>query len=360
MRRLKVRSRNFDYSVVVGRGAWSAFRSINPAHYSSIFILTEPGLWRQWGGKFLRAAGLSRARAITVPAGEPSKSLAQVERIALKLSACGADRHSLLVAFGGGVVGDLGGFVASTYMRGMDCVQVPTTVVAQVDSSIGGKTAVDVGKAKNLVGTFHSPRLVLADPTVLSSLSERAFRSGFYEVVKHAILSGPTFFACLERQLAKLRPGRAADLAPIIARAAKVKVEVVNRDERETDLRRVLNLGHTLGHAIEEATEYRRFLHGEAVGWGLLGVIRLGERLGALPGDEAARMVQLVRQVGPLPSIKDLRAGRVLPLLLHDKKTVGGRIHWVVPERIGKLRVRSDVPMETVAQAFRDIQRAME
>jgi len=279
-----------------------------------------------------------------------------VERIAAALLARGADRRSLLVAFGGGVVGDLGGFVASTYMRGIDCVQAPTTVVAQVDSAIGGKTAVNVRAMKNLVGTFSPPRLVLTDPAVLASLSRRTFRSGLYEVVKHAILSEPSLFRLLESKVARLEASQTSTLETIVARAAQVKVDVVSSDEREGGLRRVLNLGHTYGHALEEVTGYRRFLHGEAVAWGLLLVTRLAVLLGALDSSSAKRVVNLVRQVGPLPTIKDIRVERILRLLPSDKKAVGGKIHWVLPEAVGKVRVTPEVPEAVVASAFRDVQ----
>ena len=278
------------------------------------------------------------------------------EQVAAELLRRGADRRSLLIAFGGGVAGDLGGFVASTYMRGIDYLQVPTTVVAQVDSSIGGKTAVNVGAMKNLVGTFYPPRLVLADPLVLGSLPERVFRSGFYEVAKHAVLSGPSLFALLEKEVAALRPASSASLEGILARAAKVKVDVVNQDEQEASLRRVLNLGHTFGHALEEATGYSRLLHGEAVGWGLLCAARLGVLLGMLDTAEAERISRLVRSISPLPSIRDLVPAKILRLLPRDKKTVGGHLHWVVPERIGKVRIVPDVPLDVVAAAIRSVQ----
>jgi 3-dehydroquinate synthase len=280
-----------------------------------------------------------------------------VEKVGTELLEKRADRRSLLVAFGGGVVGDLGGFVASTYMRGIDWVQVPTTVLAQVDSSIGGKTAVNVGAMKNLLGTFYPPRLVLAEPAVLASLDERSFRSGFFEVAKHAILSGPAFFKELEVKASKLLPKQARGLEELLARAAKVKVEVVSRDEREAGLRRVLNLGHTFAHALEEASGYKRFLHGEAVGWGILMVSRLAELLGVLEPAEGERIARLVRQLGALPTLRGLQAHRILELLPQDKKTVGGRIHWVIPERIGKVRISDQVPMNLVETAFRDVQR---
>ena len=357
MRRLKVKSRAGHYQVIVSRGAWSALRSLRG--YSSVFVLTEALLWETWGEKFLRDSGWRRVRPILVPTGESSKSLSMAGRVASELLERGADRRSLMVALGGGVIGDLGGFVASTYMRGIDYVQAPTTLLAQVDSAIGGKTAVNVRAMKNLVGTFYPPRIVLSDPAVLASLPPRAFRSGLYEAVKHAILSGPALFAWLERRVEGLQPGETPVLESLVARAAQVKVDVVCRDEREASLRRVLNLGHTFGHALEEATAYRRFLHGEAVAWGLLLVTRLSEILGVLNAASAARIARLVHSVGPLPALRGLSERRILGLLPRDKKAVGGRVHWVLPEGIGKVRVTPDVPGHAVARAFRDVERGV-
>jgi 3-dehydroquinate synthase len=277
--------------------------------------------------------------------------------VASELLERGADRRSFLVTFGGGVVGDLGGFVASTYMRGIDYAQAPTTVLAQVDSAIGGKTAVNVRTMKNLVGTFYPPRVVVSDPAVLASLPPRVFQSGFYEAVKHAILSDPALFSHMEAKVGELRPGDTAELETLVECAAQVKVDVVSRDEREVALRRVLNLGHTFGHALEEATGYRRFLHGEAVAWGLLLATRLAELVNVLDPAEGKRIAHLVWSVGRLPRIRDLHAEKVLGLLPRDKKAVGGKIHWVLPERIGKVRVTSDVPEVAIAMAFRDVQR---
>jgi 3-dehydroquinate synthase len=357
MKRFQVISRLGRYEVCAGGGAWGGLRPLASAPYSAVFVLTERALWARWGKQFLRESRLRGARTIFIKPGEASKSLATAERVASRLLRQGADRHSLLVAFGGGVVGDLGGFVASTYMRGISLVQVPTTVVAQVDSAIGGKTGVNVGAMKNLVGTFYPPRLVVAEPLVLSSLDPRNFRSGLYEVVKHAILSGPGFFADLERDLESLAPSTASRFSSLLARAAQIKVKVVNRDEREASLRMVLNLGHTFGHALEEVTGYRRFLHGEAVAWGLLAAVELGRLLGLTRSRQAARMESLVRRVGPLPPIRDLSAPEVVRLVAQDKKAVGGRLHWVIPERIGKVRITTDVPPELSAQAFRALQR---
>jgi len=358
MKHLHVTSGRFAYDVVVGAGAWQALQTVAPDSYSSRFVLTEDGLWKRWGRKFLRESGLRHLRTIFVPAGETSKSVRMAERVAGALLAGAADRRSLLVAFGGGVIGDLGGFVASTYMRGIDYVQAPTTVVAQVDSAIGGKTAVNVGAMKNLLGTFYPPRLVISDPTVLATLDARAFRSGIYEMVKHATLAGERLFGELETHLDSMRPSHAKELGPLIAHAALVKVEVVCADEREVGLRRVLNLGHTFGHAFEEVTHYRRFLHGEAVAWGLLVAARLAERIEILGPHDAARIRSLLRRVGPLPPIDDLTPGGILALLPRDKKAVGGRIHWVLPERVGKMLITAEVPPAQVRAALLDTQRA--
>lgn len=355
MQTFKVTAASGSYKVIVGQGAWRCLRDVEP--HTSTFIITERRLWARWGKLFAKDAGVGSAKMLFVPPGEASKSLPELERLAGKLLALGADRRSLLILFGGGVIGDLGGFLASVYMRGIDYVNVPTTVLAQVDSSIGGKTAVNLSEMKNLVGTFYPPRLVLSDPRVLASLGARDFRSGLYEVVKHAILDGPGFFCRLEQYAPSLRPGEASAIEAIVPRAAKVKINVVNRDEREAGLRMVLNLGHTFGHALEEATHYGRFLHGEAVAWGLLAISWLARRLGLLDPSEGERMERLVLSLGPLPPVRDLSAAQILRLLPQDKKTVGGKIHWVVPERIGKVRVVSDAPAGAVAAAFRDIQK---
>jgi 3-dehydroquinate synthase len=357
MQTFTIKSRNFTYPIVMGRGAWQALRDLDSSRYTSVFVLTEKSLWSRWGTLFLKESGLNVAATLFVPAGEASKSIRVLERLAGQLLKQGADRRSCLVLFGGGVIGDLGAFLASVYMRGIDCVQVPTTILAQVDSAIGGKTAVNLGAMKNLIGSFHPGRMVLSDPRVLSSLGPRNFRSGLYEVVKHAVLKGGKLFPQLETCVDSLHPDHIEALEPILPPAVKVKVDVVNRDEREADLRFVLNLGHTFGHALEEATDYRRFVHGEAVGWGLLAIVRLAHHLGMLPPAEGARISALIRRLGPLPPIRDISPAKILRLLPQDKKTVGGQIHWVVPERIGHVRVMKDVPQSTVVAALRDIQR---
>lgn len=355
MQRLTVKSRAGNYEVVVGGGAWKAFGTFPTHSYSSIFVLTEKKIWKRWRQKFLAETCLQRPQTLFVEPGEKSKELPVLARLASELLERGADRRSLLILLGGGVPGDLGGFLASSYMRGIDYVNCPTTLLSQVDSAIGGKTAVNLGKAKNLVGSFYPPCGVLADCQVLTSLPPRDLRSGLYEVVKHAILDGPEFFSQLECKLGDMTPQSVEQFEPLIVRAAKVKVDVVNKDEREKQLRFVLNLGHTFGHALEEVTGYRRFLHGEAVAWGLLAVTRLAERLDAIDPDSAAHIKNLILHLGPLPGLERIDPSGVMRLLVKDKKTIGGQIHWVIPERIGKVRVRTDVPPGTAAAALRDV-----
>jgi 3-dehydroquinate synthase len=357
MQTFEVKSGKFAYPVVVGRGAWQMLRDKHPDQYSSVFVLTERDLWNRWGELFVRESGLAVKDVLLVPAGESSKSLRALESVARQLLERGADRRSCLVLFGGGVIGDLGGFVSSVYMRGIDCIQVPTTVLAQVDSAIGGKTAVNIREMKNLIGTFHPGRMVLAEPVVLTSLSVRNFRSGLYEVVKHAILDRTNLFAKLEACIDSLRPDDLEPLEEILPAAVKVKVDVVSRDELESDLRLVLNLGHTFGHALEEATGYRRFVHGEAVGWGLLAVVCLAQRLGVLAPSDGKRITEMIRRLGSRPPIRDVSSAKIMRLLPQDKKAIGGQIQWVIPERIGKVRVMKDVPSEAVVASFKDVQR---
>lgn len=356
MQTFRIKSRDFTYPVVIGEGAWRKLRSTALERYTSIFVLTERAIWKKWSKLFLEESGLIGAPVLFVPSGESSKSLRMLGMLAGELLKRRADRRSCLVLFGGGVVGDLGGFLASAYMRGIDCIHVPTTILAQVDSALGGKTAVNLRAMKNLMGAFHPGRMVLSDPRVLGSLSARNFRSGLYEVVKHAVLDGDSLFRKLEQSAASLRPDHLESLARILPRAVKVKVDIVNRDEHEAGLRLHLNLGHTFGHALEEATGYRRFVHGEAVGWGLLAIVCLAQRLCLLPPTEGARITALVRSLGPLPPIRDIPPARILGLLSQDKKTLAGTVQWVIPERIGKVRVVADIPGRIAAAALRDVQ----
>jgi 3-dehydroquinate synthase len=278
-----------------------------------------------------------------------------VEEISRNLIRSGADRHAVLVAAGGGVVGDVAGFAAATYLRGVRLVHIPTTLVAQVDSSIGGKTGVNLPEGKNLVGAFYPPKLILADPDMLDTLPHREFRSGLYEVVKYGVIADAELFQFLERRMSAVLRRDSAALAWIIPRCAAIKARVVDKDEREGGLRQILNFGHTIGHALEAVTGYRRFLHGEAIGWGMIAATLVAVATGKLRDAQAIRIIRLVASVGPLPGLGKIRASQLRPILAGDKKARGGRVRWVLPRRIGKTEWGIEVPWPIVARAFAEL-----
>ena len=302
-----------------------------------------------------KLSGSSRAKPILFDDREAAKNLRTVEAIARQLVVAGADRHAVLVAIGGGVVGDVAGFAAATYLRGVRLVHIPTTLVAQVDSAIGGKTGVNLPEGKNLVGAFYPPKLVITDPTVLRTLPHREYRSGLYEVVKYGVIADPKLFEFLERRMdAVLRLDPAA-LAWIIPRCIAVKARVVRADEREAGLRQILNFGHTLGHALEAATKYRRFLHGEAIGLGMIAATMMALGVGRISDSDATRIIRLVASIGPLPPLGNIRASQLRPILAGDKKARGGRVLWVLPRRIGKTEWGIEVAWPAVARTFKDL-----
>jgi 3-dehydroquinate synthase len=284
---------------------------------------------------------------------ESAKNLRTVEGISRELVQAGADRHSLVVAVGGGVVGDVVGFAAALYLRGVPLVHVPTTLVAQVDSSIGGKTGVNLPEGKNLVGAFYPPKLILTDPLVLRSLPDREFRGGLAEVIKHSIIADAAMFAYLEKNMDRILRRDATALEYIIPRNVAIKANVVGRDEREAGLREILNFGHTFAHALESTTRYRRFQHGEAVAWGMMAAALLGHEIGVTRADDVSRIVALVRRIGPFPVWPRVPAKTIIAAMRSDKKTRHGKIRFVLTPRIGKAASYDDVPLETVNRVLR-------
>jgi 3-dehydroquinate synthase len=291
----------------------------------------------------LEGAGFSVA-LVEVPEGEAAKTLAVAGQCWNELLALGLDRTSTVLALGGGAVGDVTGFVAATYMRGVNFVQVPTTVLAQVDASIGGKTAIDHPKAKNLIGAFHQPRLVLVDPAVVRSLPEREYRSGVAEIVKHGIVLDADYFAEVERDAAALCARDLPVVERVIGGSCRLKASVVERDERESELRHVLNYGHTIGHALEAATGYARFAHGEAVALGIVAEARLARRLGLASDDTVARQERLLLAVGLPVRAEAIDTDAVVAAIGRDKKARDGRVPFVLAPRIGAFRLVFDVP----------------
>lgn len=330
----------------------------SPAKHQRLFVITVPPVRRKWGKKLmesLSAAGFT-AKIIEMPDGERHKRLATVEKLCRQLSRQGADRNSVIVALGGGVVGDVSGLVASLYMRGVDLVQIPTTVLAQVDASIGGKTGVNLRSGKNLVGTFHHPRVVLIDPAVLATLPDREFRAGLYEALKCGVIGKPDLFRALENVDTRKLRRDSARLEWIITESVRLKAEVVSSDERENGLRRVLNLGHTIGHALEAQTGYRHFLHGEAVAWGMIASAKIASALDLMEKAGAARITEAVRALGPLPKVQ-ARSRDILRRLQSDKKTRNGVVHFVLPREIGRVEIANDVPEQAVLEAVDELRR---
>src|SRR5579863_5048548 len=325
---------------------------------SRIFVITVPPVRRRWGAKFLRsltAAGF-KPQVLSMADGEPSKRLATVEALADKLARLGADRKAVIIALGGGVVGDVAGLLASLYMRGVEFVQVPTTVLAQVDASVGGKTGVNLVAGKNLVGTFHHPRVVLIDPNVLKTLPDREFRSGLYEALKCGIIGSVELFLRFEQSRAGILKRDPAELEWIIAQSVKLKAEVVSADEREGGLRRVLNLGHTIGHALETETVYKSLLHGEAVAWGMIAATNIALSVGRTDSVTAGRIADAVLSLGRLPEL-NVSSRKILARLQSDKKTQNGVVHFILPREIGKVEVASDVPATAVVDAVEELRR---
>jgi len=298
--------------------------------------------------KSLRAAGFDPV-TIVVPAGETAKSLKTVQSCYDQLAAHRLERKSFVVALGGGVVGDLAGFVAATYLRGIDFVQVPTTLLAQVDSSVGGKVGVNLQAGKNLVGAFHQPRLVLCDLDVLKTLPPREFRAGLAEVIKYGIIYDAALFARLEKDLGKLLKLHAATLTDVVARCCAIKAEVVSQDETETGLRAILNFGHTIGHALEAISRYGKYLHGEAISIGQVAAAELSV-LAGLPPSEAERIADLFRRAG-LPTSVQLKTREMKNLFAAmrlDKKVSGGEIKFVLAKKLGEVAWGQQVPEELI------------
>ncbi len=316
-----------------------------------LFVIADETVWGCIGGRL--AEGLDGAdwTLLKTPLGEPLKRLQSVENLCLALHRRQADRRSAIIAFGGGVAGDVAGFVAASYMRGIDFIQVPTTLLAQVDASVGGKTGVNLSTGKNLVGAFHQPRLVLIDPDSLDTLPEREYRAGLQEVVKHGIIRSGKLFRFMERNReAILRRDRSA-VEYMIAESVRIKAEVVRIDERESGLRRILNFGHTLGHALEAETGYRALLHGEAVGFGMIAAAKLSELRSLLGASARRRIESVVLSYAGFDGLEGVDARRVAARIAGDKKSVGGRARFVLASRIGDVCEEFDPPQEDVIGA---------
>ncbi|HZL79724.1 MAG TPA: 3-dehydroquinate synthase [Candidatus Limnocylindrales bacterium] len=356
MRIVQVPLGNRSYAIKVGGGLLLRLGAecvnLEPNLDQRCAIITDPNV----GEKFAKIVFDSLHRSgylpvlITVPAGEKSKRIAVVERCYDQLAAHRLERKSFIVALGGGVVGDLAGFAAATYLRGIPFVQVPTTLLAQVDSSVGGKTGVNLRAGKNLVGAFYQPQLVLCDLDALKTLPKREYVSGLAEVIKYGVIYDAILFARLERNLPKLLQRDAATLAAVVARCCEIKAEVVGQDETESGLRAILNFGHTIGHAIENSSGYGKFLHGEAIAIGQVAAAKLSQKILGLPSGDVARIEKLFARVG-LPVKTRLNATqrkKLFAAMKLDKKVSSGEVKFVLAEKIGRVSWGRNVSAELI------------
>jgi 3-dehydroquinate synthase len=352
---LRVTTASASYAVTVAPGLlrtlYPRLRKLTPGSSPSIFVITSPQIWALWSKPFLASfPAKEQPPALFLPAGESKKRLAQVESLAQQLALAGADRDSILLAFGGGVVGDVTGFLAAIYMRGIRYVGIPTTLLAQVDSSLGGKTGVNLLAGKNLIGSFHHPLAVFSDIDLLRTLPAAELRAGLQEAIKAGIIRDSALFRFMEKNAdailgtgssAKTGPDAAA-LQKVVTASVRVKAEVVSKDEKESGLRMILNFGHTIGHAIEAATHYRKLLHGEAVAWGSIAALHVSLNRGRITPEEFARMANLVLRYGPIPTFKADPA-KLVALTSADKKKRSGRRAFVLAAGIGSSEVAYDV-----------------
>jgi 3-dehydroquinate synthase len=328
---------------VIGAGALQQARSLMEAASLMLpaTIVSSPPIWEAQGEQVASLAAGSDP--VLMADGERAKTLRSVSGLYDAFAGRTIDRAGTIVAFGGGVVGDVAGFAAATYLRGLRYVQIPTTLLAQVDSAIGGKVGVNLTAGKNLAGAFHPPALVIADPSVLATLRRREFRAGMYEVLKYGVIASRPLFEQVSSQLRALMSRDAATLAPVITACCRIKATVVGEDEFEGGPRRVLNFGHTVGHALEAVTKYRRFRHGEAVGYGMLAAADVSVRRGTMPADDRAALAEVIRRLGPLPGVGDLHASDVFDAMSRDKKRIAGTLHFVLSAGIGRTEIVSDV-----------------
>lgn len=362
MKTIPVKVKPAPYDVLVEHGSLAKAGKLCAKLFkdapSRWVVVTSPRVRSFWGKKL--EASLAEAKLpftiIEADDGEAAKRFSSVEQLLERFAAARADRASVVIALGGGVIGDMAGFAASVYMRGIPVVQIPTTLLAQVDAAIGGKTGVNLAAGKNLAGTFHQPRLVIADPELLSTLDEREFRAGMFEVIKSGAIRSKSLFDFAREKRSKILKHDAGALERIVTESAKIKAEIVAADERESGLRRVLNFGHTIGHALEAATEYKRYLHGEAVGWGMVAAAHIGVEMNVTSPATAARVTEAVQAYGPLPEA-NLPDEALRPFLARDKKTRYGTPHFVLLKEIGKTMIAgdvTDVAVEHGLQAMRN------
>lgn len=340
------------YASIIERGILRRIPHFIPKGSGKLFVVTTDDVWSLHGEAL--QDGLNNVHVLYFPGGEANKRLNAVEQLAEQMLQFGADRTSVIIGFGGGIVTDVAGFLAAIFMRGVPVLQIPTTLLAQVDAAVGGKTGVNLVSGKNILGSFHQPIGVLIDPDVLSTLSSREYHAGLFEVIKCGVIRDAVLFELLETRVDDVLSLQSDVVDRLIGAAVRIKAEVVSADEREGDLRRILNFGHTVGHAIEAETAYLQFLHGEAIAWGMLAATRLAELTGLLNPASASRISRLVCCYGPLPPANHLDPDRLVSRLASDKKTLQGKVHFVLPTAIGEVKIVCGIDPALVRRAIAD------
>ncbi|MEW6130816.1 MAG: 3-dehydroquinate synthase [Acidobacteriota bacterium] len=357
---IKVRLAERSYEINIAVGLLDKLGDLTRAAIGdkerNLIIVSNPTVYALYGKRVERAfkqAGFHTQKFL-MPDGERFKSLKTAESLYKFLIEQRVERSDVIVALGGGVVGDLAGFVAATYLRGIKFIQIPTTLIAQIDSSIGGKTGVNHQLGKNLIGAFHQPSLVVIDSLTLRTLPPREIQAGLQEAIKYGVIKDRKLFHFIAKNMLTFKSGDDAAFEHLIARSCEIKARVVERDEHEGNLRRILNFGHTVGHALEAVTHYRRFLHGEAVGLGMRAAARIAERAGLLSRKDAQAINDAVLSVGQLPSTNTLALDAIMEAMQRDKKAESGRLAFVLPIAIGRVVIKSDLPLPLIKSAIKE------
>ncbi len=360
MKTIKVKLAERSYEIKLDAGVLAIAGALTRAAVGektrNLVIVSNPTVYALYGKRLERSLAISdfRVQHFLMSDGERFKNLRSAAALYKFLIAQKIERSDVILALGGGVVGDLAGFVAATYLRGLRFVQIPTTLIAQIDSSIGGKTGVNHQLGKNLIGAFHQPTLVVIDPGTLSTLPLREIQAGLQEAIKYGVIKDPKLFRFIAKNMEALKRGDDKAFEHLIVRSCEIKARVVEQDEREGGLRRILNFGHTVGHALEAVTHYRRFLHGEAVGQGMRAAARIAERAELLGEAERRAIDEAVLSVGQLPSANTLALNDIMEAIQRDKKAEGGRIAFVLPVEIGRVVIKSDLPLPLIKSAIKE------
>ncbi len=359
MKRIKVNLGKRSYDVIIGKGALRRLSEyIRPLRLPrEIFVITNPNIYSRYGSSLRRGLGNGfLPKLYNTLDSEKAKSIANSVKIINFLASYAKQKKIAVCAFGGGVIGDLASFIASIYKRGVPCIQIPTTLLAQIDSSIGGKTAIDLPMAKNLIGTFHQPRLVLCDLDFLTGLDKRQLRAGLAEAVKYAIIRDEGLFEFLEEKYQSIILKDSQSLEHLVYACARIKAKIVEADEREEKgLRTTLNFGHTIGHAIEAAGKYGKYGHGEAVALGILCACRISENMGLLDAKASLRIAHLIAKIGLPQEISGIRETEILKAYMLDKKFSGKQNRFVLIKGIGKALVRENIPEKIIRMSITEL-----